>query len=305
MNSNILISGAGGFLGSEVIKQLLQDENQKYHIIAVSSKKEQLIDKFNHNPRLTVLHTDTWRDEVELNYKIDALVNCAFPRTSDPEQLAKALLFTENLIENAIKLNTKKIINISSQSVYSQKRESMADENTTVIPESFYGLTKYASERIVSGLSKGSSKNICFSNIRLASLSGSGLEVRMTNRFVKKALERETIIINGGKQNISYLDVRDAASAIIAMINTDSSSWSPVYNLGNFDYFTILELAETVREAAKEYSINNVEFEIREGNDNFNNLINSELFYSHFKWKPHYTMPLMVRDLFEYYTKSV
>ena len=37
------------------------------------------------------------------------------------------------------------------------------------------------------------------------------------------------------------------------------------------------------------------------GNQNNINLIDSELFYNYFKWKPHYTIPLMLRNLFEYY----
>ncbi len=293
----ILVSGASGFLGSELVRQLL-DEN--YNVIAMSSRKEVLYSKFG-NSKLKIVNTNSWKSEIVKSEQIDVLVNCAFPRTSDAEQLAKGLFFTENLVKDSLNLGIKKIINISSQSVYSQQAKAAANENSPVIPESFYGMTKFASERIVAALCESSNEKITYSNIRLASLSGIELEVRMTNRFVKRALSGEQLTVNGGKQNLSYLHVKDASSAIIAMIDSDSFAWNHAYNLGNYDNCTVLELAETIVDIAKENSVKEVKLEILKGQDNFNNLINSELFYKDFKWKPHYTMTLMVRELFEYY----
>ena len=302
-NQTILVSGASGFLGSELVRQLLNERGFK--VIAMSSRKEVLHTKFGNNSNLKVVSPDNWINEINQKIQIDVLVNCAFPRTSEAEQLAKGLIFTESLIKDSINLGIKKVINISSQSVYSQKAKSTANENSPVIPDSFYGMTKFSSERIVATICENLNENVVYSNVRLASLSGIELEVRMTNRFVKRALTGEQLTINGGKQNLSYLHVKDAASAILAMINTDSNYWRPVYNLGNYDYCTMLELAEMIRDIAKEHSIEEVNFEVREGQDNFNNLINSELFYNDFNWKPDYTILLMVKESFEHYTKQI
>lgn len=300
-NLTVLVAGASGFLGSELVKQLLSDEN--INVIAMTSQKEKFKKKFIDKENLKVIPIDDWKTEIGKDLKIDILVNCAFPRTSEPEKLANAILFTEELIKDSGDLNIESIINISSQSVYSQKEKSNVNEQSAVIPESFYGMTKYACERIVASLCENS--NITYSNIRLASLTGFDLEVRMTNRFVKSAIKGIPIVINGGAQKISYLDVRDAASALISMLKTNPRSWDKVYNLGNHHCFTVLELAETVREKAKDYSINEVKLEIHEGQDNFNNLMNNELFYDAFNWKPHYTMPLMVQELFKHYKRVI
>jgi nucleoside-diphosphate-sugar epimerase len=297
--STILVSGANGFLGCELIGQLLKVGN--YNVIAMTSKREALLSKFESVSQLRVIDTYNWSKQIEKNSKIDLLINCAFPRLSDPEQLAKGVLFTENLIKDSIRLDVKRIINISSQSVYSQKSKASVDENAAIVPESIYGMAKFASERIVETLCQNSSKNIHYSNIRLASLTGYGLEVRITNKFVKKVLEGQPIIINGGNQVISYLDVRDAASAIIAMFESNSNEWNPIYNLGNYSHCTLLELAEIIRDTSKEYIVDDMKLEIIEGLNDFNNLLNSESFYRAFDWRPKYTIPLMVKDLFEYY----
>jgi len=295
----ILISGTGGLLGSELVKQLLVSPHN--HIIALSSQVEEVKRVFGNHANLRILNNSNWANMVQKN-EIEIFVNCAFPRSSDPEQLANGITFTENIMNQAIELGIKKIINISSQSVYSQKQKSLTDESAAVIPESLYGMTKYSTERTVALLCRLRDMKIHYSNIRLASLCGRALEVRMTNRFVKKALVGEPITINGGNQRISYLDVRDAAAALVAMINTDSSAWKPVYNLGNHDNKSVLELANYVKGAAKLHQISEVQIELLEGKDSFNNLIDSSLFYSDFNWTPKYTMYEMIDDLFDYYT---
>lgn len=291
----VLVTGAGGFLGKELVKQLLEDKS--INIVAITSNVERLTKDFGEVPNLNVLHTEHWVDRIE---NADILINCAFPRTSNPKLLAEGILFTENVIKNAVKINIKSIINISSQSVYSQKEKTTINESATVSPESLYGMTKYACERIVSMLCE--INHINYSNIRLASLTGFDLEVRMTNRFVKAAINGETIKVHGGKQKISYLEVRDAAAAIVAMIKVDPVKWKNVYNLGNNNYFTILELVKYIKKIASEYSIENVNVEIKQGQDNFNNLIQSDVFYMDFMWEPFYDMPLMVEELFKYYS---
>lgn len=301
--TTVLVSGASGFLGHELITQLLGDNC--YKVIALTSKKRELAKEFEGKSNLEVLHVDNWFNDINNYGPIDTFVNCAFPRSSDPEQLAKGLVFTENIIKKALELKVKNIINISSQSVYSQKSKSLTTETANVVPESLYGMAKYASERLVASICENSAKNVYFSNIRLASLTGLEFELRMTNRFVKNAIVRKPIAVNGGGQSISYLEVRDAATALIAMLNTNPDLWKKIYNLGNYESYTVMELARTVQDTAVKHSINNVELEVNKGQQNFNNLINSELFYKDFGWRPSYTLQAIIEELFIYYKKRV
>lgn len=295
----ILISGASGLLGHELVTQLL--ENGNFKVIAITSKQKELATEFQSYSNLQVVKVDNWKEEIESNTQIDTFINCAFPRSSEPQQLSHGLLFTEKIIKDVLNLKINKIINVSSQSVYSQKSKSLTDETAPIVPETLYGMTKYASERIIAAMCQ----NIAFSNIRLASLTSLDFEVRMTNRFVKSALTGKPIVINGGQQKVSYLDVRDAASALIEMLNKDSSLWKSVYNLGNHHSCTVLELAEMVKKQADIYTNKSVKLDILEGQHNFNNLINSELFYSDFNWEPQFNMNKMIEELFDYYKERV
>src|SRR5699024_2823188 len=235
----------------------------------------------------------------EFNEQVDILINCAFPRSSKPEELALGIPFTEQLIKDSIDFGIQNIINISSQSVYTQKDKEDVTEESNVQPESLYGMTKFACERVVALLCE--KHNINYSNIRLGSLTGLNFDARMTNRFVKKAINGELITINGGNQKISYLDVRDAATGLIKMIKQNPNNWRPIYNLGNQSYFTLIELIDIIKEKAKKNDLNNLDIKISEGDSNYNNIMNNTCFYEQFSFKPEFSLNKIIDELFEEY----
>src|SRR5699024_635645 len=130
----VLITGSGGLLGSELIKQLLNDSN--WHVIAMTSNVHNVVNNFNNN-ELLVVRNDSWMEQLSnKNIKVDTMINCAFPRSSKPEELAQGIPFTEKLITDSINFGIENIINISSQSVYTQKQKEDVTEQSTVQPES-------------------------------------------------------------------------------------------------------------------------------------------------------------------------
>lgn len=291
----VLISGSSGLLGTELIKQLTVDDT--FNIVAMTSKVEILQEKYN-NTKVKVVSNKTWKKEIiKENMTVDIFLNCAFPRSSKPEELAQGIPFTEQIVKDTIYLKIKNFINISSQSVYTQKDKEDVTETSAVQPESLYGMTKFACERVVSLLCDHHGIN--YSNIRLASLTGFDFDVRMTNRFVKSIVNGEQITINGGQQKISYLEVRDAARALILMMKSNSENWKPIYNLGNEESFTLLSLVKTIEEESQKYKIDDVHIEVKDGDSNYNNLMENQLFYQQFKFKPEYDLNKMINELFE------
>lgn len=286
-----MVTGASGFLGNELVNQLLQEDNIR--VVAVTSKPEIIKEKYD-SLNLITLNTDGWRKSLSEN--IDVIINCAFPRTSKPEELVKGILFTEKLVKYSNELNIKSIINISSQSVYTQKEKTKTDENAFISPETLYGMAKYACERLIESLCK--ENQIKYSNIRLASLTGLDFDVRMTNRFVKAAINEEKITIHGGMQKISYLEVRDAAEALKIMALSDSTNWKDAYNLGNNEAITLIDLISILQKEAQKNNINDINIEIIDKEVSFSNLLDSTLFYSSFNWKPKFNKQKMVEELF-------
>ena len=298
----ILVTGASGSLGNELIEQL--SLQTKYRILALTSNKEKVLSRFSHIKQLEVYSVKDWEGGNVPRDKIDVLIHCAFTTALKGEELASSLDFTRAILEDAKERKISSIINISSRSVYGSKHKPLWKETTPVCPETLYAMAKYSSELLVKSIAlKDKATN--FTNIRLSSLIGNGQEMRVVTTFVQNSLKDQTIKIIGGKQLFSYLDVRDAAGGIIALLSIEPSKWNEVYNLGSDKRYSIIEIAEIVSDVAREYTGASVKIEIEEKEIALDIGMDSGLFYEHTGWIPKYNMRATVESLFEHSCKII
>lgn len=295
-----MITGAGGFLGGELLNQIIEDTD--YFAVAITSQPHKLYEKFG-KERLVCYGFEDINNDIINWQNIDTIVHCAFARSQDGKELAVSLERTKLLFEKAYYEKVRRVINISSQGVYGQSNKPLWKENTRVAPDSLYALSKYNSELMAELINILNETFI--SNLRLPGLTGGreGLRLEIVSRFVTNAINKEPIKIIGGKQVFSNMDVRDAASGILALIKTDRKKWKKVYNLGCEWRHSIIEIAEIVKEIAKEYN-KNVKIVIEEKDVYLDSGMDSTLFYKDTGWKPKYNMKDIVKNLFDYLTEE-
>lgn len=268
----IIITGAGGFLGKNLIQGLAGCSH--IQICAITSQVEILKKQFGQ-----VKNMEFWSAEILSSAecslsKEDILINCAFPRRSDGEYLAQGLDYIFNILRTAVQKGIGGVINISSQSVYSQKRESAAvEEETSVELESMYAAGKYAAELLTAAICS----EIAYTNIRMASLIGPGFDQRVTNRLVDCALKNGEITIQTGSEKFGFLDVEDAVSGILSLLRRPFSSWRPVYNLGGAGAYSLLDIANVIVDVFHEELERNVALNICTGESAVNTAVDSDL----------------------------
>ncbi len=292
----IMVTGAGGFLGRELLRQIM--DNTDYNVIAITSQSAKLYGKFGEK-RLTCYDFSSIQND-DINWKdISIIVHSAFARSGNGKELADSLEKTKDIVSRIGMEKGKGLVNISSQGVYGQTNKPLWRENIQVAPDSMYALAKYSSELITSSI-KG---NNFSTNLRLPGLTGGqeGLRLEVVSKFVNRSINKETINIIGGKQVFSNMDVRDAVSGIIALIKTDPSIWKKVYNVGCNKRYSIMEIANIVREVAKDYGIDEVEIKIEKKDIYLDSGMDSSLFYQDTGWMPKYSMTDIVKSLFEYF----
>jgi nucleoside-diphosphate-sugar epimerase len=299
-NFNIMITGAGGFLGNELLNQL--SKNPKYKIIALTSKEDKIYRRFSNNKSITCYNLYDINNKSIPWSDIDMIIHCAFARSYEGHSLANSLDFTTSLLLKAKNEGVKGFINISSQSVYGGHSNPLWRESLQVSPDSTYAMAKYATEIIIKIICEDSQMK--YTNLRLSSLVGPELDVRLVSKFVNNAINSKPIQIIGGKQILSFMHVKDAAEGLFALINIEKSIWKNTYNFGSTNRHTILEIAEIVKRIAPEYTSNPVSIEIEEKDVHIDSGMDSSLFYNDTGWKPKYDMDAIVRSLFEYFTNS-
>lgn len=282
----IAITGAGGFLGQYILKSVDKSKNMVY---ALTSKTEKVISTFNGQYGIKPINKEKY---TEIPWKsVDVLINCAYPRGEGGVLIADGLTYIQNVMMNAVNEGVKAVINVSSQSVYNQRRNEAASEYTALDLETKYAIGKYATELLTNSICQ----EIRHTNIRMASLIGPEFEQRLVNKFVKQALDGNDLNIQGTQQFFGFMDVEDAANAILRVAE-DEGEWNEVYNLGIKGTYSIIELAEKVKEIVnKEISINIIEKDVW-----FNSEVEAKRFYERFDFLPQVTIEQTIKNILEY-----
>lgn len=243
-SKRVVLTGAGGFLGTHLLPKLV---GMRYSVVAVSfgdaSRIEQAFGNEFPSDSVGIIESTNEQALREALHTSDVLLNCAFPRNTTGEQLASGLDFIAGLFRMAGEECIGAVVNISSQSVYSQHRDAPATEETPVCLESTYAVAKYATELLLDA----SCQDIPHTNIRLASLIGPGFDQRVVNKMVKRALNEGVIEVAENGSQFGYLDVEDAVDGLVALLGSDPSKWERCYNLGPDGTYTLTEIANTIK----------------------------------------------------------
>ncbi len=249
MGKKIVVTGASGFLGSNLIKQIKDNDN--YEIYAISSRPEELREKIGGHYVHYYTRDAIINDQAALLVDNAIIVNCAYPRNSTGSAIADGMKYIQKVFESAARNKGSAIINISSQSVYSQKRTEMATETSPVCLESPYAVGKYAVELLLESICEKS--EIKYTNLRMASIIGPGFDQRIVNRFVMKLLNHETVTIVRQNKKMGFIDIDDAVRSIIAILDIPVNCWQKVYNVGTGKGYTIEEIFAAVENVLKEH----------------------------------------------------
>lgn len=228
----IAITGSTGYLGTSLIQDLEKIENPLYCV----PRNLQKI------PELTA-----WLD----NYKIHTVINlAAISDVAKCEQnpgLATEvnLNFTKNLLKASSLAKSTKFIQASTVAVYGEKSKAEVDDHPA--PIGVYAQTKLEAENYIKKNSEGLQYYILrFSNI--IGLSGNGYKLKgITKYLLESSNQNQQIILPVLKDTMQtpvrdFLDIRDAKSAILNLINTESTK-SQTLNISTGKETSLKELA--------------------------------------------------------------
>lgn len=247
----VAVTGATGFLGSNLIEEL--KDRDGYYVYAFSSCGKEM-QKENKSRNVHFFHKDALFSNDSFELLKDAfIVNCAFPRNSTGTGMADGLCYIHDVFNTSRAAGAKAIINISSQSVYSQKRNELATERTQVCLESSYAVGKFATELMLEDACRGT--DMVYTNLRMASLIGPRFDQRILNRLINQAIKDKAIRIIRSEQKFGFLDIEDAVRALISLLETNIMKWKPIYNVGNGKEYSLEYIAHQIKTVFKSNSL--------------------------------------------------
>ena len=253
----ILVTGGAGFVGSNLCKRLLEDEDN--YVICV--------DNFYTGRKVNIeglLESDRFEfiehDIIEpLDIKCDEIYNLACP--ASPPHYQKSPTYTTkicvlgvmNMLELANK-NNAKIMQFSTSEVYGDPEvhpqvEGYRGNVNPIGIRSCYDEGKRVGETLVFDYNREFGTKIKV--IRIFNTYGPNMDPkdgRVVSNMIVQALKGEDITVYGdGSQTRSFCYVDDLVEGIIRMMASRDDFLGPV-NLGNPGEFTVKELADIVLE---------------------------------------------------------
>ena len=281
----VLVTGASGFLGHHLVRELLKRENTK--VIAILGRPEDKANALPESDRLTV-YPSSALFSTEFGH-VDTLIHTAFSRGDNLPGLTRSIEFTEQIIELVNNQDIDSIINISSQGLYKGLRpgESVSEDGF-VEPNTAYGLAKWAVENM---LKSGCKKQ--YTNIRMASLNA-----RFLDFFVDCIITGKKINVTAPNQYASIMVVSDAVSGILDVETIAIGERERVYNLGPGRQYSILDYAETVNMVGRQLGLAPVSIEVDDKGSSFAICMDCKKLKEQTGWCPSKGKEEIVLDLF-------
>jgi nucleoside-diphosphate-sugar epimerase len=252
--SKVLVTGAGGYIGTQLVRDLVANNHQivalDRYFFGMEPMKE-----FIGNKNVEIVKQDI-RDVTEKDFAgVDAVCDLACLSNDPAGEMDPELTYQINrdgrihVAKTAQKAGVAKYIISSSCSVYGQGETPKLDEQSPTNPISVYAKSTLEAEQQNLSLADN---NFSVTSLRNATVFGLSTRMRfdlVINLMTISAFQKRRIIVmGGGLQWRPLVHVKDVSKAFIKVIETESKKVSQeIFNIG-LDNFQIKNLAFLVRE---------------------------------------------------------
>lgn len=223
---NILLVGGTGFIGSELVKKLAENDLDITVIyIGGLAESEKIKD-------VEYRQIDLSQDSDGAK-EIIAKADCAVLMAQPDEALMKNFL---NLVKDS---EVKKVVYTSTMLLYPDSLE-LQDESVNLEPMNDYENKKYSEESMLKEFANQKTK-VCIA--RLGNVYGDKKNRGIVNYIIKALENSETLSISGdGEHKRDYIFVRDVVDALEQLILIDQENNLEIYNICSGKSYSINEL---------------------------------------------------------------
>lgn len=250
MGNRILITGATGFLGRQLVKRLMMYKEMVY-LTASHDLKNLNIHKANLT-NLDELKKLIKEVKPTIVYHLGALVDLSRDFKVAQRCIEINIKGTLNLLEALNRYPPKLFIFLSTEEVYGQGTIPY-QENQLVSPPSAYAISKVAGEHLTSIYAQ----ELGFYSLilRVGTMYGPENSLsRFISQIILRALKNEDIAINSGKKKRDYIYVDDVVDALIAAKDAKLKDLTTIINLGGGRSYQLLDVVKKIIKKAKSKS---------------------------------------------------
>lgn len=263
----VLVTGGAGYIGSVVTAELIAQGHQPVVLDNLAQGHEAAV-----SPGTIFIRSDLADQEaIDLifhHHQIEAVIHLAADSVveysvSQPSRFIRNnVVGGLNLLDVMVDHGVKNFVFSSSAAVYGSPKETPIPESASLAPVNAYGETKAMFERILHWY--WIAHNLKYISLRYFNVVGASKELgeahqpetHLLPNILKVALgQRDNIVVYGtdydtrdGSCIRDYIHVVDIARALILSLDRLQQSPEPeIYNLGNGEGYSVLEVIEAAR----------------------------------------------------------
>ncbi|MBC8499595.1 MAG: NAD-dependent epimerase/dehydratase family protein [Candidatus Atribacteria bacterium] len=257
---NILLLGGFGFIGSNLIEELIKTDF--YNIIVFEFKS--IIQQFADYVTVYQGNFDNREnlEEIFKNHKIDIvvhLISTTIPATSNDEilyDINSNLISTLHLLDVMLKYDTKRIVFLSSGgTIYGDNKGQKSLETHPTNPICSYGIIKLAIENYL--LLYNRLQNLEYLILRISNPYGefhNSDKQGIINVVIKNILQNKKIIVWGDGSIVrDYIYVKDLAKIIIRLF--EKNIYNQTINIGRGEGYSVNQVLEYILEIQPNFEI--------------------------------------------------
>lgn len=264
---SVIVTGAAGFIGSNMVKFLL--DNTNYKIYAIDNLKNGETVYNNHlrplieqsNERIIFIPIDyalieentiDWPENIHAVYHFAAIPRVSYsvehPIETDDNNIHGTLCF----IEFCKRIKVRRFIFSSSSSVYGNAEIFPTPESTLTNPLSPYALQKRVVEeylRLYGNLFKFDSVCLRYFNVYGENQYAENSYATVISAWIKALLSGESLRLDGdGRQSRDFTHVEDVCRANFYMSEYPGKLNADVLNVANGDSISLLQIKDMLCE---------------------------------------------------------
>lgn len=305
----VLVTGATGFVGANLVRRLI-NENYEVHILSRESSSmwrlNDILDKFiNHKVDLNeVEKLEKIVDEIKPQNIIHLAIYGGRPSQEDEKKIFESnLIGTMNLINACNSFEYKCFINTGSSSEYGVKYKPMV-ETDICEPINMYGISKVSATMYCNYKAMNENKNI--GTLRLFSPFGDYEDKgRLIPDLILGSLINKTVKLANPDAVRDYIYIEDVCDVYMKILKSPEKIKGEIFNLGYGKQQSVQFMAETVKKLISE----DVKLKYNEVNgrkaDTDIWVADIEKIKKVFDWKPKYDMEMGLKKSIEWFQNNL
>jgi len=254
----ILITGANGFVGSNVQKKLIAYNDQVCVLI------RNPIDGISEKVRVIIGDIAKLQSLDSAMKECDTVFHCAAYISFQKKDFDKAhqvnVIGTRNVLEAALQAGVKKVVHLSACAVlgFSKDKNTILDEtaNPTIEKDNVYAYTKkLAEDEVQKYVQKG--LNVSIANI--ATVYGQGDKKLNSGSVIKSVYEGKMKIVPPG--GTSFVSVDDLVDGLILLADKGKPGERYIFCTENMEYKSLVQrIARTLNVKGPEHTLPRISY---------------------------------------------